>query len=57
MPIEDLAQRYDHPFLATEARYYESIQLKKKLRVASAWRLQSRGVMWVSVGVQTNRVF
>lgn len=57
MPIEDLAQRYDHPFLATEARYYESIQLKKKLRAASAWRLQSRGVMWVSVGVQTIRVF
>lgn len=49
-PIEDLARRFDHPFLATEARYYESIQLNKKLRAASAWRSESRGVMWVSVG-------
>jgi len=49
-PIEDLAQRLDHPFLAMEARYYESIQLNKKLGAASIWRSQSRSVMWVGVG-------
>ena len=49
-PIEELAQRFDHPFLATEARYYESIQLNKKLGAASIWRSQSRSVMWVCIG-------
>jgi hypothetical protein len=32
--IEDLAARLDHPDLAVQARYYESIQLNKQLRAA-----------------------
>lgn len=44
--IEDLAARLDHPDLAVQARYYESIKLNKQLRAAATWRTQSRGYMW-----------